>query len=98
MKPEFEFTSEITPWSSKPSVYFVQVPPDVGADVKEIPSPPRGFGAVAVEVTIGSTTWTTSIFPNSSVEDSFFLPVKAAVRRAEGLELGDTVQVSIQLI
>ena len=98
MKPEFEFTSELTPWASKPSVYFLQVPSDVGVDIKEIPSPPRGFGAVAVDVTIGATTWTTSIFPNSSVEDSFFLPVKAAVRRAETLELGDVVRVSIQPI
>lgn len=98
MKPEFEFTSELTPWASKPSVYFLQVPPDVGVDIKEIPSPPRGFGAVAVEVTVGNTTWTTSIFPNSSVADSYFLPVKAAVRHAEGLEPGDTVEVSIQLI
>lgn len=98
MKPAFEFTSELTPWASKPSVHFLQVPPEVGVEIKEIPSPPRGFGAIAVEVTIGATTWTTSIFPDSSLADSFFLPVKAAVRRAEGLEAGDTAEVTIQLI
>ncbi|QAV69790.1 DUF1905 domain-containing protein [Salinibacterium sp. UTAS2018] len=98
MKPAFEFTSELTPWASKPSVHFLQVPPDVGVDIKEIPSPPRGFGAIAVEVTVGATTWTTSIFPDSSLEDSYFLPVKIAVRHAEGLEAGDTAEVTIQLI
>tara|TARA_R110002124_G_scaffold75304_3_gene202080 strand:- start:3608 stop:3904 length:297 start_codon:yes stop_codon:yes gene_type:complete len=98
MKPAFEFTSELTPWASKPSVHFLQVPPDVGVEIKDIPTPPRGFGAVAVEVTIGATTWRTSIFPNGSPADSFFLPVKAAVRRAEDLEAGDTADVTLQLL
>ncbi|EAR25599.1 hypothetical protein A20C1_05011 [marine actinobacterium PHSC20C1] len=98
MKPSFEFTSELTPWESKPSVYFLQVPPDVGANVNDVPTPPRGFGSIAVEVTIGGSTWNTSIFPISSEPDSFFLPVKAAVRRAEGLDEGDLVHATIQLV
>ncbi|MGV8851783.1 MAG: DUF1905 domain-containing protein [Rhodoglobus sp.] len=98
MKPSFDFTAELTPWESKPNVYFLQVPPDVGEHVNDVPTPPRGFGSIAVEVTIGATTWNTSIFPISSLADSFFLPVKAAVRRAEGLELGDAVDVTIQLV
>ncbi|QYH35795.1 DUF1905 domain-containing protein [Salinibacterium sp. M195] len=98
MKPSFEFAAGLEPWESKPNVYFLQVPSDVGASVKEIPTPPRGFGSIAVEVTIGTTTWNTSIFPISSEGDSFFLPVKMAVRRAEGLELGDVAEVTIQLV
>lgn len=98
MEPSFEFTAELTPWASKPNVYFLQVPSDVGANVNDVPTPPRGFGSVAVRVTIGATTWHTSIFPLRSEADSFFLPVKAAVRRAEGLELGDAVEVTIQLV
>jgi len=98
MKPAFEFTSELSPWASKPSVHFLHVPPEIGVDIRAVPSPPRGFGAIAVEVTIGATTWITSIFPDNSVEDSYFLPVKIAARRAESLEPGDTVEVTIQLI
>jgi hypothetical protein len=98
MKPSFEFSSRLTEWDAKPNVFFVHVPSDVGASVNDVPTPPRGFGSIAVEVTIGATTWNTSIFPISSEPDTFFLPVKAAVRRAEGIGPDDTVDVAIQLV
>jgi len=97
MKPSFEFSSALTEWDAKPNVFFLPVPPDVGANVRDVPTPPRGFGSVAVVVTIGGSTWSTSIFPSSS-HDGFSLPVKAAVRRAEGIEPGDTVNATIQLV
>ena len=56
-----------------------------------------GFGSVKVEVTIGRTTWTTSVFP-SKEQRSFILPVKAPVRKAEGLADGDTTRVTLRLV
>lgn len=50
----------------------------------------KGWGSIRVQATIGATTWATSIFP-SKEESSYVLPVKAEVRRAEGLEEGATV-------
>ena len=97
MKPSFEFSSALTEWDAKPNVFLLPVPPDVGASVRDVPTPPRGFGAVAVVVTIGGSRWSTSIFPSSS-HDGFSLPVKAAVRLAEGIELGDTITATIQLV
>ncbi len=58
--------------------------------------PPRGFGSVRVEVRIGSSTWRTSVFPEAGA-DSFVLPVKKAVRTAEGLEEGDSCAVVLRL-
>lgn len=56
--------------------------------------PHRGFGAVKVKVTIGKTTWTTSIFPDSR-SGTYLLPLKAAVRRAEGVSDGDMITFRI---
>lgn len=56
----------------------------------------RGWGAVKVRAGIGNTTWHTSIFPDKG-SGGWFLPVKAAVRKAEGLVVGDNVQVMINL-
>jgi hypothetical protein len=50
-----------------------------------------------VKVTVGRTTWTTSIFP-SKEQKSFILPVKAAVRKAEGLADGTTASVHLELV
>lgn len=57
----------------------------------------RGFGSVRVDVRIGGSHWRTSIF-RSSGQDSYILPVKAAVRKAEGIDDGDLVSVSLTLI
>ena len=55
----------------------------------------RGFGSVKVTVTLGESTWQTSLFPNK--DGSWFLPVKKPVRVAEGLEYGDEVSVELEL-
>ncbi len=54
----------------------------------------RGWGAMKVRAAIGDTAWETSIFPDKS-SGGWMLPVKAAVRKAEGLVAGDTVQVCV---
>jgi Domain of unknown function (DUF1905) len=52
----------------------------------------RGFGSIKVRATIGDTSWNTSVFPDKT-SGGFILPVKAAVRKAEGLCAGDDVEV-----
>ena len=54
----------------------------------------RGWGSMKVSATIGGTTWQTSIFPDKS-GGCWLLPVKAAVRKAEGLMTGDQVEVTL---
>ena len=56
----------------------------------------RGWGAMKVRVTIGETSWDTSIFPDKG-SGGWLLPVKAAVRKAEELVAGDQVRVSVTL-
>jgi hypothetical protein len=56
----------------------------------------RGWGAMKVHATIGETSWNTSIFPDKG-SGGWLLPVKAAVRKAEELVVGDLIQVSLTL-
>jgi hypothetical protein len=56
----------------------------------------RGWGAMKVRATIGDTDWDTSIFPAKDV-GGWLLPVKAAVRKAEGIVVGDEVSVTVRL-
>lgn len=55
----------------------------------------RGFGSLKVAATIGDTSWRTSVFP--SREEGWMLPVKAAVRKAEGLCEGDEVALVLEV-
>ncbi len=52
----------------------------------------KGWGSLPVEVTIGNTTWKTSIFPDKK-SGTFLLPIKAAVRKKEEVYEGDMCTV-----
>lgn len=95
-----EFESKLWLWSAKEgdSWVFVTVPEDQSDEIRDLAGPPRGFGSVRVEATIGVTTWRTSVFPNSKEPGTFALPVKKAVRRSEDLEVGDPATVRLRVL
>ena len=80
------------------SWHFVTLPFDLADDIDDgAPDARVGFGSVRVEVTIGSSTWNTSVFPDTKAS-SYVLPVKQAIRRAERIGDGDRVTVSLRTI
>ena len=92
------WTFEAELWSSESfsAWAFLTLPSEIGDDVRLLSGPPTGFGSVRVEVTLGGSTWRTSVFPDRA--RGYVLPVKSAVRRREGLELGDRVQIELTLV
>jgi hypothetical protein len=71
--------------------YFVTLTKEYGQEIKELyDKHRRGFGSIPVEVTTGNTNWKTSIFPDKRA-GSYLLPLKAAVRKKEDIEVGDVV-------
>lgn len=50
----------------------------------------KGWGAIPVTVTIGESTWKTSLFP--SKDGTYLLPIKASVRKAQGIGEGDRIE------
>ena len=50
-----------------------------------------------MRVTVGSTTWTTSVFP-SDRDGGYVLPMKKKVRQAEGLLPEKPVSVTLETI
>ena len=54
----------------------------------------RGFGSLRVTACIGESRWQTSVFPQKG--EGWLLPIKAAVRRAEGIGEGDSVAISLE--
>jgi hypothetical protein len=80
------------------SWHFVTLPHDQSDEIDErTMDTTRGFGSVRVQVTIGSSTWATSLFPDSK-EQAYVLPIKKPVRTKEGIAVGDIVTVHIELV
>jgi hypothetical protein len=96
----FVFEAELWEWDARrtESWTFVSLPADASEEIRDFAAGPRrGFGAVRVRARVGATTWRTSIFPDSG-RGGYVLPVKRAVRQAEGLEIGGTLTVTVELI
>lgn len=55
-----------------------------------------GFGSVRVTASIGRTRWQTSLFPHKE-SGGFVLPLKAEVRRREGISAGSGVSVRLEV-
>lgn len=76
---------------------FLTLPKKQGQEIKtRFGSHAKGWGSLPVSVTIGKTIWDTSIFPDKKSE-SYLLPLKAKVRKAEGISDDSTVTFSIKL-
>lgn len=94
----FRFRAELWLYPGNVAWHFVTLPFDVADDIEEISRPvQRGFGSVRVTATVGRTTWSTSLFPDSKAT-SYLLPVKKQVRTAEGLVVGEPVDVELELV
>ncbi len=93
-----EFEGEVFRWEARTeSWFFTALPPELSADIREIPRPQRGFGSVRVRARIGLSSWTTSIFPDGG-RGAYVLPLKKAIRDAESLGDGDIAVVSLEIL
>ncbi|GAA4116676.1 DUF1905 domain-containing protein [Knoellia locipacati] len=95
------FTAPLWQWQARDGWYFVTLPADVADEIADgiadLDRAPSGFGAVRVRVTVGRTTWDTSVFPDATL-GSYVLPVKKAVRNAESLTEGSDVDVHLEVL
>ena len=89
------FTAEIFYWRGPSPFHFVAVPEAESAELHAISSlVTYGWGMIPVTGTIGDTEFTTSLFPK---DGGYLVPLRAAVRKAEQLDVGDHVTVSLNV-
>ena len=91
---ELEFSGGVVEWRGPAPYYFVPLPLEAADLVDEVRAEVVYWGVVPVRAWIGDTEFTTAMFPR---DDTWFLPLKVAVRRAEDVDLGQVVDVRIQV-
>lgn len=97
MNPTFSFQSEVELMEgTKASWVYTTVPIDESEIIADFVPERRGFGSVRVQVRLETEEWRTSIFPMK--EGTFFLPLKAAVRKKADVDVGDTIEVEIDIL
>jgi hypothetical protein len=92
---ELRISGDVWEWRGPAPFHFVTVPEPEADELRAIaPMVSYGWGMIPVELTIGSTRSTTSLWPKNG---SFVVPLKDAVRVAEGIELGDHVEIRLEV-
>ena len=87
------FSGEVIWWRGPAPFHFVVLPEPEAIRMRAVASRVTyGWGCIPATVTLGGTTFTTSIFPK---DGGFRVPLKVAARRAEGVELGDDVDLVV---
>ncbi len=83
--------------SSVASWHFVTVPKKESAQIKKsFVGLTKGWGSLPVVVALGKSKWNTSIFPDSK-SGTYILPLKAAIRKKEGIMADDVVKISFTI-
>jgi hypothetical protein len=97
MSARYRFTAPLWQWKARRDEwFFVSVPEDLSDEIAaRSEGLTGGFNSVPVTVTVGATTWRTSIFPGG--DGRYSLPMKKAVRVAEGITSDSDVEVVIAL-
>ncbi len=92
---ELEFSGLMWFWKGPAPWHFVTVPDEECADLEAASAfVTYGWGMIPVTARIGATGWKTSLYPK---DGRYIVPVKASVRKAEELEIGDTVTVRLTI-
>lgn len=92
---DLTFSGEVWFWKGPAPWHFITVPQEkcdaLAATSAQVS---YGWGMIPVAAQIGETEWKTSLFPK---DGRYLVPVKAWVRKAEGLDVGDLVTVRLAI-
>lgn len=90
---DLTFTATVFEWRGPAPHHFVAVP---AAEAAALASVARavtyGWGMIPVAVTVDGYATTTALWPR---DGGYVVPLKADLRRARGIEVGDAIEVTL---
>lgn len=94
---QYQINTNIWQYPGESGWHFITVPKDISDDIRNLfGDRARGWGSLRVTITLGSSTWDTSIFPDKK-EGAYILPIKADIRKRENVRMGDTVDFLLEI-
>lgn len=92
---QLEVTGPVWYWRGPAPWHFVTVPDEPSVQLESAASVVSyGWGIIPVTASVGATDWYTALWPK---DGRYVVPLKTAVRRAEGIEVDDVVTVRLLL-
>jgi len=94
---QFKFAGRVVEWRGPAPYYYLPVPAEDAAAVREVAAiASYGWGVIPVVARIGDVEFATSLFPK---DGGYLLPLKVAVREPQQIRVGDeiTVEMTVRL-
>jgi hypothetical protein len=92
-KITYRFSAVIWQHASSGGWFFVSIPKDLSEEIRTyFQRQEEGWGRMKASARIGNTEWATAIWFDTK-RMSYLLPLKAEVRKKEGLENGMKIEV-----
>lgn len=90
---QLAFSGPVWSWRGPAPFHFVTVPEEECGELEAVAAMVSyGWGMIPVAARIGETDWTTSLFPK---DGRYVVPLKDAVRKGEGIDVGDEVRLRL---
>ena len=91
----FEISGTVIEWRGPAPFYFLPTPIEVTEEIelykRELT---YGWGIIPATITIGKVSVTTALIPK---DGSFYIPLKDAVRKPNGILVGSTISLLLEL-
>jgi hypothetical protein len=91
---DFELEGPVIKWRGPAPFYFMVIEEASSEDIKFEAKGLEYWGQVPVVVRIGETEFTTALFPK---DGRYLVPLKEAVRRAEGIEVDHVLTLRLRV-
>jgi hypothetical protein len=97
-KPTYTIKNPIWLWQGKGAWHFVTIDKELGGEIKSMFGYLKaGWGSLPAQLTLGDSTWKTSIFPDKT-GGGYLIPIKKAILKAERLVVGDKVDIELEVM
>lgn len=94
---EYEFSAKVWKYEGPNGWYFASVPHDLSKQIRKTHfDSEEGWGRLKSKVTINKSIWKTSIWFDTK-HDCFLVPVKASVRKKEGITDGSEISLKLKI-
>lgn len=93
---EYKIKAKIFKWTGKGAWFFIRIEKETAEIIKDnFGMFAAGWGSLPVNVTLGNSTWKTSIFPDKG---TYLLPIKSQIRKAEQIHESDTLYIHLEIV
>lgn len=93
----YQFKAEVWRHDSSGGWFFVTVPESISKEIRSLFGElEEGWGRLKASATIGSSNWESAIWFDTK-RNSYILPLKAEIRKKEGIVSGKIVKVQLKI-